>query len=819
MKWTKVGISAIITLAIVLLLNFSFGSLPALGPFFNPVSGFWQSLKTETDARSEWLVLPALKDSVLVVYDDRLVPHIFAKNDHDLYFTQGYITAKDRLWQMDIQTRAAAGRLSEVLGERTLNHDLYQRRIGMVYGAQNKLNLYEQNPEILAPIQQYTEGVNYWIQELSPRHIPVEYKLFGYKPEKWTLLKSLLVHMNMSATLNGRTNSYQLSNTRDMLGDDFVEALYPPYPDWVDPIIPEGTEWPFDPIKLPGQSADDIEADTTEVEIQEPVDLEIPEADPSIGSNSWAVHGSKTSTGKPLLANDMHLRMTLPSIWYEVQLYNDGVNVYGVSLPGLPGVVVGFNEDIAWGFTNSGAAVMDTYRIAFRDNSWSEYYHDDEWKPTRYSVETILVKGKETVIDTVYYTHHGPVPHRVRPTEGSGKMHPAGHAVQWIAHKPSMELQTFYDLNRASGYEDYYESMKYFDGPAQNFTYADRFGNIALWHNGRFPVRSKGMGDFISDGSNPAHDWNAFIPHDHKPHVVNPDRGFVSSANQHPTHPDYPYFLGRFFASYERGARINQVLDGNNQLSYMNMMLLQLDTINLRSKKVMNEMISLAESSGVRLENESLFDDLKSWNHSMEAESHEAVIFHFWWNTFYDKVWDPIFTDTSKPFKKPSDAVTVQLLLEDQESEYFNKNSINSTIMLPQLVANSWNEAIQTLKNDDSDPANWQWWKYNDVDIPHVGNIPNLGRENIKTDGTNIAVNAIRKSHGPSWRMVVSLEEDIKAWGVFPGGQSGNPSSENYDAFIDPWAEGAYFPLHFYRSPEQAINHLKSGIITTKVQP
>lgn len=808
MKWIKVTVSALITLLLVVLLNISFKPLPAIGPFFNPVSGFWQSAKAQNHPRSEWFTHAALRDSVLVVYDDRLVPHVFARNDHDLFFMQGFLTARDRLWQMDLSTRAAAGRLSEILGPQTLEMDKYQRRLGMVYGAQNKLNFQEQHPEVMAPIQHYTAGVNYFIENLSHRNIPIEYKLIGFKPEPWTPLKSMLVMMNMSATLNGRTDAQRFTNTRSLLGDDFIHALYNPFHELIDPIIPSSTPWPFEPIRIHR---------SVEIDSDHENQIELPETDPSIGSNSWAVSGSKTVTGRPLLANDPHLGLTLPSIWYEMQLSSPNQNSYGVTIPGLPSVVIGFNEDVAWGFTNSGANVMDIYEITFNDD-FTEYYHNGTWKPTRYTVETFQVKGKKAVVDTVFFTHHGPVPNRGGAL-GQSSRFPVAHAVQWIAHKPSLELKTFLKLNRAQNYDDFYEALKFFDGPAQNFTYADKHGTIALWHNGKFPIRYDGMGDFILDGSDPENDWTAFIPHEHKPFSKNPERGFVSSANQHPTDPTYPYYLGRFFASFERGARINEVLDGSNQLSYINMMLLQLDNKNLRARHALPEMIRFAEISGVSILNGDLMDDLSTWDLNMHATSVEATLFHYWWSNFYDSVWDDLFPNGSTEYLKPSNTETLLLLLNQPDSEFFMKNSGNTAIALPQLLANSWNKTIEQLKERNDNPSEWEWWKFNNVSVPHLGNISSFGRSQIKTSGTNIAVNAMRGTHGPSWRMVVSLEDRVRAWGIYPGGQSGNPGNRNYDAFIDDWAEGAFYPLHFYRNAQEALDHLSRGINTTEVRP
>ncbi|MCH9008453.1 penicillin acylase family protein, partial [candidate division KSB1 bacterium] len=359
MRLLKFAASAACMVLLIFLLNNRIGLLPPLGKFLDPFHGFWQNAETANTPVEKQLTLPDLDAPITILYDDRSVPHIFAENDHDLYFAQGYLTARDRLWQMGFQTRAAAGRLSEVLGRRTLAYDRFQRRIGMTYGARNALKAMAADSVVRRIIHAYTAGVNAYIQTLTPETYPVEYKILDYAPEEWTPLKCALLLKYMAWMLTGRSTDLKITNTLARFGAAVVHDLFPEYPENMDAVIPAGTPWRFDPVKVEKPDSGFLPRAVR-------AGLQF-EPHSGNGSNNWVVSGKKTISGFPLLANDPHLGLSLPSIWYEVQLINPSVNVYGVSLPGVPNVIVGFNEKIAWGVTNAGADVMDWYEIKFQD--------------------------------------------------------------------------------------------------------------------------------------------------------------------------------------------------------------------------------------------------------------------------------------------------------------------------------------------------------------------------------------------------------------------------------------------------------------------
>lgn len=404
MRFIKYVWPFFVALALIYIFHNSWRALPPLGKVFSPFQGFLQNSEGNASRKNAEIILNGVREEVTVRYDDNAVPHIFAKNDEDLYFAQGYVIARDRLWQMEFYTLVAAGRLTEVVGGGALEYDRYNRRLGMARSAATIAEKMKADPVANRMLEAYAAGVNAYIAQLGYRDLPVEYKLLNYKPEPWSPYKSILMLMNMRNTLNGGSNDYRLTNVLAKYGADVVADLFPGYPAVESPIVPVGTAWDFPPTATP--PVPDTVAALPDSNL---LAFRVPLPRPEVGSNNWAVSGSKTVTGLPILANDPHLQLTLPSIWYQMQLSSPNMNVYGVALPGTPAIIIGFNKDIAWGVTNVGSDVMDFYRIRFRDRTFDEYWHDGQWKPTTMHIETFKLKGGSTLLDTLYYTHHGPI--------------------------------------------------------------------------------------------------------------------------------------------------------------------------------------------------------------------------------------------------------------------------------------------------------------------------------------------------------------------------------------------------------------------------
>ncbi|NJN43137.1 MAG: penicillin acylase family protein [Flammeovirgaceae bacterium] len=301
-----------------------------MGKFLDPFQGFWQNAESGNEEDTV-IEIPGLNGEVSVYFDSLQIPHVFSSTEEDLYFTQGYITARHRLWQMEFQTHAAAGRISEIIGEAALDFDRYNRRIGMVYAAENSLKSIEDDPTAKMVIDNYTNGINAYIKSLKPKDYPLEYKLLNYEPELWTNLKSALLLKYMSKTLNISEKDMEMTNALSVFGKDMLDVLYPDYEKVGDPIVDKTGDWNFDPIRI------DSVPFALPLEL---IALHRPEKpSPDVGSNNWAVSGSKTSTGYPMLSNDPHLTLSLPSIWYIMHLNGPNTNAMGATLPGAPSII------------------------------------------------------------------------------------------------------------------------------------------------------------------------------------------------------------------------------------------------------------------------------------------------------------------------------------------------------------------------------------------------------------------------------------------------------------------------------------------------
>ncbi len=799
MKIIKAVISFLTALTLIIVLNTKFGDIPPLAKFLDPFQGFWKNAESKNPDAEKDFNIKGLKAGVEIRFDDQMIPHIFAQNNYDLYFAQGYITAKDRLWQMDFQTRFASGRLSEVVGPKAIELDRYQRRMGMAYGAENMVKVMLQDPQIKETMDAYTAGVNAYIHSLSPGDYPVEFKLLNYAPEDWKPLNSALLLKLMSATLAGGSNEFYMTNILNKYGPEITKNLFPDYPFRENPIIPEGTKWDFKALKIP-------EAPVSK-ESKIAYQVKTREIEEGIGSNNWAVSGAKSASGFPLLANDPHLDLTLPAIWYQIQLSSDDMNTCGVSIPGAPGIIIGFNKDVAWGVTNVGADVLDWYTIKFKDDSKKEYWYNNKWNPVKLRIETIGVNGGETLTDTVYYTHHGPVVYteEQRPAAfAKANNVPTGHALRWTAHDGSNDTRTFYMLNRARNYTDYRNALIHYSAPAQNFVFASTENDIAITSNGYFPLKYPNQGKFLLDGTDPANDWQGRIPAEQNPTVKNPPRNFVSSANQSPTDQTYPYYINWEFNSYERAQRINKRLTVMTQANVDSLRNMQNDNYSILAENILSTLVSLVNTENLNASQKEAFNIVSNWNKFFNRDEIGASIFEIWHKSLAQLIWEDELGDPKTPMRFPSRDRNVQLLLKEPDSPWYDNVHTAKKETRYDLVNAAFKFATDSLERKYGPiDQEWAWANVKHSYVPHLAKVAGFGSKFLNNGGSKTAINAMNETNGPSWRMIVALGKDIKAYGVFPGGESGNPGSHYYDDMIDTWTQGKLNELVYLKSKDE----------------
>jgi len=807
MNFIKFLVSLIVAAAIVVGLNEKWGQVPPLGKFLDPYNGFWNNATNEAVTFEGEMTIPTLLENVDIYYDSILIPHIYAKNNEDLYAAQGFVTAQNRLWQMEFQTHASAGRISEIVGASALDFDRYQRRNGLLYAAEKAIKAMENDELTNRIINAYSNGVNAYISQIKYKDLPIEYKLLDYKPEAWSNLKSALLLKYMANDLSGSDadaeNNYLLST----LGEERFNFLFPERYENVDPIIPKSKEWDFEPLAVKRPDSITFPSVT--------LDKKGPEPNPENGSNNWAVSGNKTSTGKPMLANDPHLGLNLPSIWYVMHLNAPGVNVLGATLPGALGVIIGYNDSIAWGVTNAKRDVRDWYHIKFKDKDKKEYYHNEKWLKTQKVVQTFKVRGEKKFKDTIYYTHHGPIVYDA--TFGAEKSK-VNLALRWTAHDPSNEQLTFHQLNRAVNYDGYKKALIHFDCPAQNFVFASTSGDIAMWVNGKFPLKWKEQGKFVMDGTRADMDWIDFIPRAHNAHIKNPERGFLSSANQIPVDSTYPYYhYDRGFEHY-RNRRINNRLSELDNITIEDMKRLQNDNYHLLAAEILPTILDSLDRNSLSASQQQAYDKLRNWNFMANEDLIAPAYFEVLWNKLYRNLWDELY-GLNQPARRPELPVTVEILKKYPNDPFIDNKNTSQKETVADLYRKSFEQAVDSVGNwEKSSELTLNWSNFKNTTIQHLARLAAFSRDKIAIGGNKHIVNATSARFGASWRMIVSLETPIKAYGVYPGGQSGNPGSFYYDNLIEKWSSQSYEPLDNSADPEKLGQVIYKQTLTSKTE-
>lgn len=786
MKNVRFFISLIITVSLVVSLNMKIGSIPPLGKFLDPVNGFWANAESDI-SMPETHAIKGLQKAVKIHYDDMLVPHIFSESEDDLFIALGYVHAYHRLWQMEFQTHAAGGRLSEIVGDVTLDMDRGQRRKGMTFGAKNFVdNLDDRSKKV---IELYAQGVNHFINQLSYKDYPIEYKLLDYQPEKWTPFKSGLLYKYMADMLNSNEKDLENTNFKSIYGKDVLDLIYPDIDNYKDAVVDQPGSWDFEPL---------VKENTSMHETEEVIALNLlPQSHPNNGSNNWAVGPSKSATGNAMLCNDMHLSLYMPSLWFYNQLNCGDMNVFGHSLPGMPMVITGFTDSIAWGFTNAQRDLVDWYKIEFEDESRDKYLLDGKYIPTEKVVEEIKIHNSESFYDTVVYTVFGPVSYDHSFRASSGKV---GYARRWLDHDPSDAFQTFDQINKAKSFDDYMSALNHYSSPAQNVVFASASGDIAHRVQGKYPLNAHEEGKFLKDGTKSTNNWTHYIPNEHNAFWKNPARGFVSSANQHPADSTYPYYVtARSYEAY-RNRRINDVLRADDDVTLEDLKNLHFDNYGMKAAESLPTMIEYLNGVDLSALEMDVIQQLEKWDYFFDAEAKLPVYYDIWFDKLYMSIWDEIKSsgDKNVALKYPTAYSTIKLMRRYPNHDFFDNKLTESIESAKDLVLMSFREMMtefQKLKEE----GEISWASYKGTYVGHQLRIKPLGFHDITTSGNGgDVVNATGTNHGPSQRIIVELDpKGVKAWGHYPGGQSGNPGSKYYDNMVESWANGHYYDLLF----------------------
>jgi penicillin amidase len=723
--------------------------------------------------------ISGLSEPVNVVRDEQGVPHITAKNEHDLYFAQGFIQAQDRLFQMDLSRRQASGQLSEVIGEATVDRDKFFRTLGLRRAAEASYDAYSE--EAKQVLQAFADGVNAYISLAKKEgRLPIEFKILNYEPEKWTPIDSLTIGKYMAFDLGGHWQGqafryWALKN----LPKEKAYDLFPSYPKDAPTILKT-----YKDVHL------SIEKAFASAVIP-------PEFN---GSNNWVVSGKKTKSGKPLLANDPHLSLSTPSIWYQMHLQAPTVNVSGVIFAGIPGIILGHNEHVAWGVTNTGPDVQDLYIEKRNPNNKNQFLYNGKWEDATIVKEPIQVKGGKTIPYEVTITRHGPV---ISEFAHQSDDHTV-LALRWTALDPSLELQAVLEMNKATNWKEFEKALEHFHVPTQNFVFAAKDGTIAYKANGKIPIRKKGDGLLPVPGWTDEYEWKGFIPYDKLPRSVNPKEGFIATANNKVVSDDYPYHISHHWAQPYRYMRIAQYLESKNDLTLADMKKLQMDQKNLWAEEFLPIMLKSLKSASLEEIDQKAIAQLEKWNNVDSVDKAAPLIFHLWMKEIPNVLFKEEIPKQMDELFEGKQAVVDELIrraASGDVSPWFAEKGGFTEVLYTSL-----HNVLKRLSDKyGDDPSEWKWGDYHQLYFAHPMSASSsllkffFNREKpIPIGGSQVTVQAASfeedgiVNHGASWRFVIDLSDIENGQHIVGPGQAGHFKSRWYHDQINDWVEGKY---------------------------
>ncbi len=765
--------------------------------------------------------LEGLHESVEVITDRYGVPHIYAQNEDDLFFAQGYVHAQERLWQMELNLRIGSGRLSEIFGEVALEADRFTRRLGLHRSAAAAVaQLSEHDKRIL---EAYTSGINAFI-ERHGNNLSIEFTLLRFKPEPWRIENSIQWSKMMAWNLGGNWETEVIrARIVSKLGVERAAKLEAGYDPHHPLIIPPGVEYQGINPEILAQYA----------QIRQLSGFGLMGA-----SNNWVVDGTMTTTGLPILCNDPHLGQVAPSIWYECHLVAGDIDTIGVSFPGTPGIIIGHNRFIAWGVTNAISDIEDLYIEKFNSRNPNQYEYQGKWEDAQIIREEIRVKGaKDPVIEEVRVTRHGPILTHLSLPSSNGKNSKNGTnpeqaelplAIRWTGAELHSIVSAAQKLNRATNWEEFREALRHWDAPPQNFVYADIDGNIGYIMAGAIPIRAKGQALLPSPGWTGEYEWSGYIPFDELPQAFNPHQHFIVTANNRVVDDSYPYYITHEWLNGYRAQRIRDLLTSKGKLALSDMAAIQADQYALPAVEIVPHIVSLSPTTP--LEKDAL-NVLRTWDYVLSVDSAASAIY----STFLYKVERIVFgalfgndeallnmylgagTTILAPvngFDSRNKALLIRLMNEHDDAWFADSSIHNGPRTWDIALASAFHATVEDLReNFGNDISQWKYGKIHKMTYAHplgrvkpLEKIFNRGPYGIGGDINTVNMGASLPNQlevvltVPSYRQIVNLADVGASLSGHAPGQSGHPASKHYADFVRPWLRIEHHPMLFDRS-------------------
>lgn len=795
MKRIVLLILLILSATYIFALSTSLGNVPALGALFDPVTGVYALARNAGHNGENQIHIQGQSNPVTIIRDKRAVPHIFAENMLDAVAALGYSVAEDRLFQLDFIPRVASGQLSSILGSEMIDTDRFLRETGMDWGARKNLEriLTEDGLE-LEIVQAYTRGVNAYISSMPQEALPLEFRLLDYKPETFTELDVIRILQYMTFDLTYRTSDPVYAELEERLGSDQFKELYPVFSDLSVSIIPEkgGVIPPQEKRLIYSSSESSIASDTRQILrnlYQQHNSLHGSLFEGFIdgkGSNNWVVAPSKSESGSVVLAGDMHLSLWLPSIWYEVHISTPELNTYGVTIPGAPLPVEAFNSFLGWAFTNSGTDQIDYVELTL-DESGEKYLFEGHYKSLEVISDTIQVKGSEPIIENRYFSQWGPA------IIGDDK----AVSIQWVAHNPSRTLKAQWEMNHAMSMADFQKALTFWDTPMQNIAYGDIEGNIAIRSTGALPLRRGGHGIGVLDGSISSTEWTGRVPFEEVPYSYNPEQGFLTSTNQQPADSTYKHYQGYDWGPGYRSLRIDALLRGKEKHSLEDIKRYQADVYVVQRDLFVPLLDSI---EGLSVKANELRALLSNWEGTSDVDRVEPLVFDIFLDKLNTLTWDePVFEE----LRAPREDRLYALLTGSSHGEWVDMQDTDRIDDRADVLRRALEETVAELSDEYGwEKTNWRWGDHHKVIFKHYTRseaLKALWKGPYEYPGFTATLSPASNretTHSASWRVVVDFSTSPPVgYGVYPGGQSGNPFSHNYDSHINKYLDFDYFRL------------------------
>ena len=745
--------------------------------------------------------LSGLIADVTVMRDSLAIPHIYAENEHDLYLAVGYAMAQDRLWQMDLLRRVTQGRLSEILGKDLVDADMLFRSLRFTEKSKNVFGTADAN--IRSCVESFAEGVNQFIRKAG-NNLPPEFGILGYKPEPWLPEHSLNLIGFMAWDLaTGWRSEFLLDQMRLKLGSDLSKYMLPDMDSVHNTVI-------YPNYKLDKSTSDALTKFSGITSIVDELGL-----DAFQGSNNWAVAGKKSTTGKPLLANDMHLSLNIPGIWYQMhQVIPGKLNVTGVVLPGQPIVIAGHNDSIAWGFTNVMTDDADFYQETINPQNPEQYKLNGVWKDLIKVEEKIRIKGGDSILFVNRFTHRGPVVSELK------KMKDRVLSMKWLGNENSNEMKAVYLLNRASNWSDFRNALRTFVSVNQNAVYIDVRGNIGLQSAIGIPIR-EGDRTLVYPGDTTRYDWKGLVPFEELPFTYNPECGYVASANCKTAPSDYPYYISDWYILPYRMDRITEMLKEKEKFSTQDFERMQGDQKSKLAEKFTPYFLShLTTKSGLSDPEKSVCEFMKNWNYTMSKDRPEPLIFEKWYYlTGINLVMDQMDSTLLKQFisQKIFFENFMENMLTTTGSAWADDDKTREvTESFSDIIGLSFQQTVRELSSEfGSDPAGWIWGNSHTITLAHplskvkiLDRVFNLNRGPFAVGGSfhtvcpyeNLMNKYTEVNHGASERHIFDAGNWDRSLTVIPTGTSGIPSSKHYCDQTESYVTNKYHPDYVTRT-------------------